>query len=113
MTIFYNISFPTFFVDCSISAMPTKFARGGKNSLNPAKNPRGEISLNAVKRNFSFRFPKRQKLPTLGKILLTSKNPSPLPKMVHQNGAKNLPKTRHFLVNQGNKLGLKILSVLL
>jgi hypothetical protein len=39
MTIFYNISFPTFLVDCSISATPTKIARGGKNSLNPAKNP--------------------------------------------------------------------------
>ena len=39
MTIFYNILFPTFWVDCSFSAMPTKFARGGKNSLNPAKNP--------------------------------------------------------------------------
>ena len=39
MAIFYNISFPTFLVDCSFSAMPIKFARGGKNSLNPAKNP--------------------------------------------------------------------------
>ena len=39
MKIFYNISIPTFLVDFSISAMPTKFARGGKNSLNPAKNP--------------------------------------------------------------------------
>jgi hypothetical protein len=39
MTILYNISFPTFLVDLSFSAMPTKFARGGKNSLNPAKNP--------------------------------------------------------------------------
>ena len=39
MTIFYNISFHTFLVDCSFSAMPTKMARGGKNSLNPAKNP--------------------------------------------------------------------------
>jgi hypothetical protein len=39
MAIFYNISIPTFLVDCSISAMPTRFDRGGKNSLNPAKNP--------------------------------------------------------------------------
>jgi hypothetical protein len=39
MTIFYNISIPTFSVDFSISAMRTNFARGGKNSLTPAKNP--------------------------------------------------------------------------
>jgi hypothetical protein len=39
MTIFYNIYFPTFSVDCSIFAKPTKLAKGGKNSLNPAKNP--------------------------------------------------------------------------
>ena len=38
MKIFYNILFPTFSVDCSFSAMPTKFAKGGKNSLKPAKN---------------------------------------------------------------------------
>ena len=49
MTIFYNISIPTFLVDCSISAMPTKFARGGKNSLNPAKNPQlPKTSVNEV-----------------------------------------------------------------
>jgi len=39
MTIFYNISIPTFLVDCLFFAKPTKFARGGKNSLKPAKNP--------------------------------------------------------------------------
>lgn len=39
MTIFYNILFPTFLVDCPFFAKPTKFAKGGKNSLNPAKNP--------------------------------------------------------------------------
>jgi hypothetical protein len=58
MTIFYNISIPTFLVDCSFSAMPTKFAKGGKNSLNPAKNlsERSELCPS-------------QKLPRVGKIL--------------------------------------------
>ena len=77
MTIFYNISIPTFLVDCSFSAMPTKFARGGKNSLNPAKNPRGEISLNAVKRNFAFRCPNCQKSVIMPKIPNPAKNPQP------------------------------------
>jgi hypothetical protein len=39
MRILYNILIPTFLVDCSFSAMSTKIARCGKNSLNPAKNP--------------------------------------------------------------------------
>ena len=94
MTFFYNILFPTFLVDFSISAMPTKIAKGGKNSLNPAKNlsERSELCLS-------------QKLPRVGKILW--KIPLPNSKMVNQNGAKNLPKIRHFLVYQGTKLRSK------
>ena len=58
MTIFYNISFLTFLVDCSFSAMPTKFGMGGKNSLNPAKNLSEGSELCPS-----------QKLPSVGKIL--------------------------------------------
>ena len=102
MTIFYNISIPTFLVDCPISAMPTKIARGGKNSLNYDKNPQPPKIPNRAK-NLS----ERSELCPTAKNLRQLKIPLPNPKMVNQNGAKNLPKIRHFLVNQGTNLRSK------
>jgi hypothetical protein len=72
MKIFYNILIPTFLVDCSFSDMPTKIARGGKNSLNPAKNPQ------------------LPKIPNPDKNPQALKIPLPNPKMVYQRSA---PKT--------------------
>ena len=85
MTIFYNISIPTFLVDCSFSAMPTKFARGGKNSLNPAKNP--QLPKTSVSEVNCAGVPK---IPNPAKNPQPLKIPLPNPKMVNQNGAKNL-----------------------
>ena len=77
MKIFYNISIPTFLVDCSISVMQTKIARGGKNSLNTAKNPQLPKTPDRAKNPQGC-----QKSLTLPKIPNPAKNPLAEP----QNG---------------------------
>ena len=69
--------------------------RGGKNSLNPAKNPQLP------------KIPKGAKNPQPRQKSQAAKNPLSKPQMANQNGAKNLPKIPHFLVNQGTKLRSK------
>ena len=108
MTIFYNISIPTFLVDCSFSAMPTKIARGGKNSLKPAKNPQVPKIPNPAK-NLS----ERSELCPTAKNLRPLKIPLPNPKWSTKIMPKICQKTRENWSTKGQILGLKILTEIL